>query len=186
MKIILGIGNIGDIYKDTRHNSGFQALDLFAEDMDLEFRKKDFKSTIAKGKAFGEDVLLLKPTTYVNLSGEALIAAKNFYKVDIDDIIVLVDDMDTEPGKIRLRLKGDAGGHNGLKSIITLLGTNQFKRIRIGIGKPTVGNIPDYVLSAPKDSLEYQAWKDGISKAAEALEYALKFNFEKAMCQYNR
>ena len=121
--------------------------------------------------------------------------AKNFFKVDVEDIIVLVDDMDTEPGHIRLRLKGEAGGHNGLKSIISLLGTNEFKRIRIGIGKPKVGSTPDYVLSAPRDSLEYQAWKDsvkhsingwGISKACEALEYSLKFNFEKAMSIYNR
>lgn len=186
MKIILGIGNIGDIYNDTRHNSGFQALDLFAEDAGLEFKKKDFKSTIAKGKFLGEDVLLLKPTTYVNLSGEALIQAKNFYKVDIEDIIILVDDMDTEPGHIRLRLKGSAGGHNGLKSIIAQLGTDEFKRIRIGIGKPTMQNTPDYVLSAPKDSLEYENWKDGISKACEALEYSLKFNFEKAMSIYNK
>ena len=186
MKIILGIGNIGDLYTDTRHNSGFQALDLFASDFGLSFTKKDFKSMIAKGKAFGEDVLLLKPTTYVNLSGEALIMAKNFFKVDVEDIIVLVDDMDTEPGHIRLRLKGEAGGHNGLKSIISLLGTNEFKRIRIGIGKPKVGSTPDYVLSAPRDSLEYQAWKDGISKACEALEYSFKFNFEKAMSIYNR
>lgn len=186
MKIILGIGNIGDIYADTRHNSGFQALDLLAEDFDLEFKKKDFKSLIAKGKIFDEDVLLMKPLTYVNLSGEALIQAKNFYKVDMDDIIVLVDDMDTDPGHIRLRVKGSAGGHNGLKSIISVLGGDNFKRIRIGVGKPTVGNVPDFVLSAPKDKETYHAWKDGISKATEALEYALKYNFEKAMSTYNK
>lgn len=187
MKIILGIGNIGDIYTDTRHNSGFQALDLIASDFGIEFKKKDFKSMIGKGKIFSEDVLLMKPLTYVNLSGDALIQAKNFYKVDVSDIYILVDDMDTEPGHIRLKLKGSAGGHNGLKSIISQLGTDQFKRIRIGIGKPTVGNTPDFVLSAPKDKVTYDAWKDGISKAAEAMEYALKFdNFEKAMSVYNK
>ena len=186
MKIVLGIGNIGDIYTDTRHNSGFQAIDLLAEDFDMEFRKGDFKSFIAKGKIFGEDVLLMKPLTYVNLSGEALIQAKNFYKVDVEDIIILVDDMDTDPGHIRLRVKGSAGGHNGLKSIISVLGGDNFKRIRIGIGKPSVGNTPDFVLSAPKDKETYQAWKDGISKAAEALEYALKYDFEKAMSKYNK
>jgi hypothetical protein len=186
VKIVLGIGNIGDIYTDTRHNSGFQAIDLLAEDFDMEFRKRDFKSFIAKGKIFGEDVLLMKPLTYVNLSGEALIQAKNFYKVDVEDIIILVDDMDTDPGHIRLRVKGSAGGHNGLKSIISVLGGDNFKRIRIGIGKPSVGNTPDFVLSAPKDKETYQAWKDGISKAAEALEYALKYDFEKAMSKYNK
>lgn len=186
MKIILGIGNVGDIYTDTRHNSGFQAIDLLAEDFDMEFKKKDFKSMIAKGKIFGEDVLLMKPLTYVNLSGEALILAKNFYKVSLEDIIILVDDMDTDPGKIRLRVKGSAGGHNGLKSIIQQLGTDAFKRIRIGIGKPELQNVPDFVLSSPKDPEVYKAWKDGISKATEALEYALKFNFEKAMSTYNK
>ena len=127
--------------------------------------------------------------TYVNLSGEALIAAKNFYKVDIDDIIILVDDMDTEPGNVRLKLKGSSAGHNGLKNIIQLLGTEQFRRIRIGIGRPAPSNnpnrIPDYVLSSARDPKEYEAWKDGISKAAEALEYTLKFGFEKAMTKYN-
>lgn len=186
MKIILGIGNIGDSYKDTRHNSGFQAIDLLASDFDMKFNKQDFKSFIAKGKIFDEDVLLMKPTTYVNLSGDALIMAKNFYKVDIDDIYVLVDDMDTEPGHIRLKLKGSAGGHNGLKSIIQALGTEEFKRIRIGIGKPEFKNVVDHVLSCPKDTVTYQAWKDGISKACEAMEYTLKYNFEKAMSTYNK
>lgn len=189
MKLILGIGNYGDIYKDTRHNSGFQAIDLVASDFNIDINKKDFKSLVGKGKIFNEDVLLLKPLTYVNLSGEALIAAKNFYKVDIEDIIILVDDMDTEPGNVRLKLKGSSAGHNGLKNIIQLLGTEQFRRIRIGIGRPAPSNnpnrIPDYVLSSARDPKEYEAWKDGISKAAEALEYTLKFGFEKAMTKYN-
>ena len=186
MELILGIGNYGDIYRDTRHNSGFQAIDLFAEDLGIEIRKKDFKSLVGKGKAFGKDVLLLKPLTYVNLSGEALIQAMNFYKIDKEDIIILVDDMDTDPGHIRLKLKGSAGGHNGLKSIIQVLGTDVFKRIRIGIGRPDIPNTADFVLSSPRDKDVYEAWKDGISKATEALEYALKFSFDMAMNLYNR
>jgi len=185
MKTILGIGNVGTIYEDTRHNSGFQAIDLIASDFSLEFRKQNFKAMIAKGKIFDEDVLLMKPTTYVNLSGDALILAKSFFKVDVSDILVLVDDMDTEPGHIRLREKGSSGGHNGLKSIIANLGTEEFPRIRIGIGKPDHPNVPDFVLSAPKDPVVYKAWKDGISKAAEAAEYALKYSFERAMNVYN-
>jgi PTH1 family peptidyl-tRNA hydrolase len=189
MKLILGIGNYGDIYKDTRHNSGFQAIDLVASDFNIDINKKTFKSLVGKGRIFNEDVLLVKPLTYVNLSGEALIAVKNFYKVDIDDIIILVDDMDTEPGNVRLKLKGSSAGHNGLKNIIQLLGTDQFRRIRIGIGRPAPSSnpnrIPDYVLSSARDADEYEAWKDGISKAAEALEYTLKFGFEKAMTKYN-
>lgn len=189
MKLILGIGNYGDLYEDTRHNSGFQAIDLIASDFNIDIRKKDFKSLYGKGKIFDEDVLLLKPLTYVNLSGEALIAAKNFYKVALSDIIVLVDDMDTEPGNVRLKKKGSSAGHNGLKNIISLLGTDEFDRIRIGIGRPQASNnpnrIPDWVLSAPKDREIYEAWKDGISKGAEALEYALKFGFDKAMTKFN-
>jgi PTH1 family peptidyl-tRNA hydrolase len=186
MKIILGIGNIGDIYVDTRHNSGFQALDLLADDFGITIGKHDFQSFIGKGKAFDQDILLMKPLTYVNLSGEALIEAKNFYKVDTSDIYVIIDDMDTDPGHIRLKLKGSAGGHNGLKSIIQVLGTDEFKRIRIGIGRSTIPNVPDFVLSAPKDPDVYKAWKDGISLAAEAMEYSLKNSFEKAMNIYNK
>lgn len=189
MKLILGIGNYGDEYADTRHNSGFQALDKVSEDFNIEIKKHDFKSLYGKGKIYDEDVILLKPLTYVNLSGEALIAAKNFYKIDTDDIIVLVDDMDTDPGNVRLKLKGSSAGHNGLKNIIQLLGTEQFKRIRIGIGRPAHSDSPDrivnWVLNHPDDKDVYKAWKDGIATAAEALEYSLKENFEKAMTKYN-
>ena len=184
MKLILGIGNYGDIYKDTRHNSGFQAVDLISEDFNIPIVKHDFKGLFGKGKIFDEDVLLLKPLTYVNLSGDSLIEAMRFYKIPEEDIIILVDDMDTEPGHIRLRVKGSAGGHNGLKSIINNLGNDNFKRIRIGIGKPE-HNVVDYVLGYPKDKDVYNAWKDGISKAAEACEYAIKNSFEKAMNNYN-
>lgn len=187
MKIILGIGNFGDIYLDTRHNSGFQAIDLISEDFDIPVERHQFQSFVGKGKIFGEDVLLMKPLTYVNLSGNALIEAKNFYKVDVEDIYILVDDMDTEPGHIRLKLKGSSAGHNGLKSIISVLGTEEFKRIRIGIGRHSGHDIPDYVLSAPKDPEEYSSWKDGINKAAMAMEYTLKYdNFEKAMTEFNK
>lgn len=185
MKLILGIGNFGALYEDTRHNSGFQALDLFSSDMDIPITRKEFKSYIGKGKAFDQDVLLMKPLTYVNLSGDALKEAMSFYKVPKEDIIIVVDDLDTAPGQIRLRLKGAAGGHNGLKSIISVLGSDEFKRIRIGIGRPNYHGLPNYVLSAPKDQEEYDAWKDGISKACSALEYSLKYSFEKAMNQFN-
>ncbi|MFA6861688.1 MAG: aminoacyl-tRNA hydrolase [Bacilli bacterium] len=184
MKLVLGIGNFGDLYLDTRHNSGFQAVDLLADDFNITIGKNQFDSFVGKGKAFDEDILLMKPNTYVNLSGNALIQAVNFYKIAVEDIIVIVDDMDLEPGYLKLKLKGSAGGHNGLKSIISVLGTEDFKRVRIGIGRPTY-SAPDFVLSAPKDPDVYKAWKDGISKAAEAVEYSLKNSFEKAMNIYN-
>lgn len=189
MKLVLGIGNYGDIYKDTRHNSGFQALDLISSDFEIPINRHDFKCLYGKGKMFDEDVILMKPLTYVNLSGEALIAVKNFFKIDTSDILIVVDDMDTEPGNVRLRKKGSAGGHNGLKSIIQVLGTEEFNRVRIGIGRPSTPSspdrIPDYVLSAPKDASEYNAWKDGISTGAAAVEYTMRYGFDKAMNKYN-
>lgn len=189
MKLILGIGNYGDEYQDTRHNSGYQAIDLIAKDFSIDIRKKDFKSVYGKGKIYSEDVLLLKPLTYVNLSGEALIAAKNFYKIPVEDILILVDDMDTAPGDVRLKKKGSSAGHNGLKNIIQHLGTEEFNRVKIGIGRPEKSSnpnrIPDFVLSAPYDMDIYDAWKDGIKSAAEAVEYSLQYGFEKAMTKYN-
>lgn len=184
MKLILGIGNYGDIYKDTRHNSGFQAIDLLADDFDIKINKKAFDALTYKGTILDNDVLLMKPLTYVNLSGKALIQAMNFYKLEKEDIIILVDDMDLDTGTIKLKEKGSSAGHNGLKSIISVLGSTEFKRIKIGISKPTF-NSADFVLSAPKDKDEYNKWKDGISKACEALEYSLKYSFEKAMNIYN-
>ena len=186
MKIILGIGNVGDIYTDTRHNSGFQALDLFASDFNIEIKKKDFKSMVGKGKAFGEDVLLMKPLTYVNLSGDALIMAKNFYKVDVSDIIILVDDMDTEPGHIRLKLKGSAGGHNGLKSIISQLGTDEFKRIRIGTGFDH-GNVPLYNVVLSKVKGENKTLVDASTDfvANELLSFLKDGDFDKLMRNVN-
>lgn len=188
MILILGIGNYGPIYEDTRHNSGFMAVDLISEDFDIPVTKHEFKGLTGKGKIFGEDVLLLKPLTFVNLSGESLIQAKNFYKIPVENIYVLVDDMDTDPGHIRLKFKGSSAGHNGLKSVISVLGSEQFKRIRIGIGRPDEPNSADFVLSAPKDPDLYKAWHDGISKAAEAMEYTLKChgNFNLAMNRYNQ
>lgn len=188
MKIILGIGNIGSEYEDTRHNSGFQAIDVISEDFHIDRGKKKFDSFVGKGNIYGEDVLLRKPTTYVNLSGNALIQAKNFFKVDTSDILILVDDRDTEPGSIRLRRKGAAGGHNGLKSIISVLGTDTFNRIRIGIGRPEIkhSDVADFVLSHPKDKEVYEKWKDGINKAAAAAEYCRKFSFDKARNRFNK
>ncbi len=186
MTLILGIGNFSALYEDTRHNSGFQALDLFSVDLDIPIEKKNFKSLCGKGIAFDEQVLLLKPQTYVNRSGLALKEAMQFYKIPKENIIILVDDLDTKPGHVRLRHKGAAGGHNGLKDIISVLGSEEFKRIRIGIGRPdNPAALVNYVLSAPRQEDEYHAWKDGISKACAALEYSLKYSFDLAMNKFN-
>lgn len=183
MKVILGIGNYGIEYDHTRHNAGFDAIDKFASDVGISINRSDFKSLYGYGSYNNEKLFLLKPQTYVNCSGDALRDVINFYKVDIKDIIILVDDMDTQVGKIRLRMKGAAGGHNGLKSIISCLKSEEFKRIRIGISKPT-NNIINYVLSKPKGEEEI-LFNRGKDLAAEALKYALDNTFDKAMSKYN-
>lgn len=156
MKLIVGLGNFEDKYLLTRHNAGFMAVDFFANEHSESFKAdKKLKSLIAKFKFRDEDVVLIKPTTYMNLSGDAVIAVMNFYKIDIKDILVIYDDIALDLGSVRFRASGSAGGHNGIKSIIKCLGTSAFDRLKIGIGPQT--NIPSeaYVLqNFTKDELE--------------------------------
>lgn len=148
MKLIVGLGNIGSEYEMTRHNVGFMAVDYFASKNNIIFKEnKSFKGYIASANIGGEKVIFLKPTTYMNLSGDSLILVKNYYKVDIKDILVINDDLDMPVGKVRFRAKGSAGGHNGLKSIIQNLGSEDFRRIKIGIDRSKVISVVDYVLS---------------------------------------
>lgn len=156
MKLIVGLGNIGKEYENTRHNVGFMAIDEFAHELNISFSEnKSFKGFIAEGRVGTEKVILLKPTTYMNLSGDSIILVKNFYKLDVSDIIVLNDDLDQPVGNLRYRAKGSAGGHNGLKSIIANLGTEEFQRIRIGIDRSKVIPVIDWVLGKfPKEDLE--------------------------------
>lgn len=156
MKLIVGLGNIGKEYESTRHNVGFMAIDKFADLVGASFHEeKQFKGFIAETRINGEKVILLKPTTYMNLSGDSLILVKKFYKIDLEDILVLNDDLDQPVGHIRYRAKGSAGGHNGLKSIIQNLGTEEFQRIRIGIDRSKVIAVVDWVLGKfSKEDLE--------------------------------
>lgn len=148
MKLIVGLGNIGEEYSKTRHNVGFMAIDYYASKHNIVFKEeKSMKGFIAKANINGEKVIFLKPTTYMNLSGDSLILVKNYYKIDIKDILVINDDLDMPVGKVRFRASGSAGGHNGLKSIITNLGTQDFRRIKIGIDRSKVISVVDYVLS---------------------------------------
>lgn len=128
MKIIIGLGNIGREYENTRHNAGFMAIDKLAQMLEMDFNQEKFSAYFAKKKIDGEDIILLKPTTYMNNSGIALRQCMDFYKVPSEDILVLYDDMDMPVGKLRLRQKGSAGGHNGIKSIISHIGTQEFDR----------------------------------------------------------
>ena len=183
MKLIVGLGNPGKKYEHTRHNMGFDVLDLFSDLASIDIDKESFKGLLGRGKLFNEDVILLKPQTYMNLSGESVQEVVHYFKIDLEDIIVIYDDMDILPGKIRLRPNGSSGGHKGIQSIIDNLGTDNIKRIRVGIGKPTYDTI-DYVLSKPSKE-EKEEIEEAIKEAAEALKIALKENFDIAMSRFN-
>lgn len=183
MFLIVGLGNPGKKYEKTRHNVGFMALDLFAEVAKIDIDRNDFKGLYGKGIIFDKEVILLKPQTFMNLSGEAVTAIVNFFKINVEDIIVIYDDMAIEPGHIRLREKGSSGGHKGIQNIIDLLGTNEIKRIRIGIGEPPFDAI-DFVLSKPVGD-EAIAINQAIEKAKDALVECLRNDFHHAMSKFN-
>ena len=184
MKLIVGLGNPGKKYEHTRHNMGFDTVDLFAELAKIDIDKEAFKGLVGRGKVFDEDVYLLKPQTFMNLSGESVREIVNYFKINIEDVIIIYDDMALEPGKIRLRASGSSGGHKGMQNIIDQLGTEEIKRIRIGIGESLDDTI-DYVLSKPLKE-ERPLIDEAIKNAVEALKEILKSNFEKAMTNFNR
>ena len=183
MKLIVGLGNPGKEYESTRHNCGFKAIEAYAEMAQVDFAREDFKGRYAKFKLDNEDIILFEPLTYMNLSGEAVQQIVSYFKISADDILVVYDDMAIKPGEIRLRLFGSSGGHNGIQNIIDHLGTQQIKRIRIGIGEPSFDPI-NFVLGKPTKE-EQPLVDEGIHKAALAIrEYLLK-DFNAAMCKYN-
>lgn len=183
MKLIVGLGNPGRKYEGTRHNMGFMAVDLFSEISCIDIDKEVFSGLLGRGKVFDEDVLLFKPTTYMNLSGTAVSQVVHYFKIDIEDIIVVFDDMALTPGNIRLRLNGSSGGQKGMQNIIDQLGTKEIKRIRIGIGEPTYDTV-DYVLGKPSKE-EKPLIDEAIENAANAIKEALKSGFDKAMNRFN-
>ncbi len=185
MYIIVGLGNPGSKYEFTRHNMGFLILDRFAKEHGININMKKHKALIGKGTVHGEKVLLMKPQTYMNLSGDAVADALNFYKEDVENIIVVYDDVDLITGLIRIRERGSAGGHNGIKNIIARIGTNEFKRVRAGVGlKPPFMDLADYVLqNFAKDDLEQV--KEGIEKSSAALDEILSSGMVKAMNKFN-
>ena len=137
MKLIVGLGNPGKKYEKTRHNMGFLCIDNFADQAKIDFDKEGFKGIYGRGNVFGNEIILLKPTTFMNLSGESVYAIVSYFKINIDDIIVIYDDMALKPGSVRLREKGSSGGQKGIQNIIDLLKTDEIKRIRIGTGEPS-------------------------------------------------
>lgn len=185
MKLIVGLGNPGKEYEMTRHNSGFCVLDAIAKDCNVDIAQKKFKAFIANTNIGGEKVILMKPQTYMNLSGEAVQEAMNFYKLTPKDILVIYDDLDLPVGKIRLRAQGSAGGQNGMKNIIRHIGTQEFDRIRVGIGKDARIPVVDWVLGKiRKDELD--DYNKAIELARDAAIYSCTHTFIDTMSQFNR
>lgn len=183
MKVIVGLGNPGRKYSDTRHNIGFRVLDEIARRSSIEKEESRFDAIIGHIRISGEKVLLVKPLTYMNLSGKAVQPLMRWFKLDLSDLIVIYDDMDLPPGTLRLRAQGGSGGHKGMASIIERLGSQEFARIRIGIGRPDNEAI-DWVLG--KFSLTEQKLMEGvIGQAAAAVECWVKQGIERAMNEYN-
>ena len=145
MYIIAGLGNPGNRYEHTRHNAGFEVIDILADRMGICVDEKKHKALCGRGALEGQKVILIKPQTFMNLSGESLRAAADFYKVEPENIIIVYDDVSLEPGQLRIRGKGSAGGHNGIKNIISHLGTQEFPRVKVGVGeKPKEMDLADY------------------------------------------
>ena len=185
--IIAGLGNPGKKYEKTRHNCGYEVIDILADRYGIDVRQAKFKSLAGTGMIEGQKVLLLKPVTYMNLSGEALREACDFFKADPDsELIVICDDVSMAAGQIRIRTKGSAGGHNGLKSIISHLGTDGFTRIKVGVGeKPTGMDLADYVLGHFPFS-EQADMIDAFERASRAAAALLTQEPSQVMSIYNK
>ena len=187
MYLIVGLGNPGMKYDATKHNMGFKVIDELVETYGIPSSGTSLKGMYGKGMIGGEKVILIKPMTYMNNSGECVRAFVDYYKVDPEEeMIIIYDDITLEPGSIRIRKKGSAGGHNGIKSIIAHLGTEKFKRIRVGVGeKPKNWDLADCVRSPFKPE-EKDAVREGIEKAAKAVEVILTDGADAAMNRYNK
>ncbi|CAM3959352.1 aminoacyl-tRNA hydrolase [Cohnella lubricantis] len=186
MRWIVGLGNPGPAYESTRHNAGFMVVDELAKRWNVSVTPNSkCKGLMGEARIQGEKVALLKPMTFMNLSGESVRGFMDFYKARLEDMIVVYDDLDTETGRIRLRYQGSAGGHNGIKSIIQHVGTQTFNRVRMGISRPKPGvQIVDYVLGTfPKG--EQPEVRRMVEEACDAIEFALSHPFEETMAKYN-
>lgn len=186
MYLIVGLGNPESDYAKTRHNMGFNVINKLSEKYGIEVTKNKFKALYGQGIIEGEKVILVKPQTFMNLSGEAVVEFVNFFKIPEENLIVIYDDFDTEPGKIRIRKFGTAGTHNGMKSIIGILKTEKFPRVRIGIGKPTDEHIDmiTHVIGFVSEE-ERKVLEEGVKKGAEAVSEIMKNGIDSAMNKYN-
>lgn len=186
MYIIAGLGNPGKQYAQTRHNVGFDTIDILADKYNISVDTKKHKALCGKGMIEGQKVVLAKPQTFMNLSGESVRELVDFYKIDPEEeLIVIYDDISLEPGKIRIRKKGSAGGHNGIKNIIAQLGTQNFQRIKVGVGeKPKGWDLADYVLGHFSQE-DRGLVDDALKRAAGAVELMVQGEVDQAMNQFN-
>lgn len=186
MYLIVGLGNPGKQYENTRHNVGFDAIDRLVDEHQIAASGKQHKAMYGKGVIQGQKVILAKPLTYMNLSGESVREMVDYYKIDPEEeLIVIYDDISLEPGKLRIRKKGSAGGHNGIKNIIAQLGTQNFQRIKIGVGeKPKGWDLADYVLGhfAKEDRSQVD---EALKQAVKAVELMVQGEVDQAMNLYN-
>lgn len=184
--MIVGLGNPGKEYENTRHNAGFMAVDKIAEKNHTDVKRIKFKGLVGECRIAGKRVLLLKPSTFMNLSGQAVQEAMNFYKLSPEQVLVMFDDINLEPGKLRIRRKGSDGGHNGMKNIIYLTGSDKFTRIKIGVGqKPHPDyNLADWVLSK-FSAQDLKALSSAMDNAAAAAELIIKGETDRAMNLFN-
>lgn len=186
MYIIAGLGNPESKYKNTRHNIGFDVIDAISEKYNIAVNSGKFKSFCGNGLINGQKVVLLKPLTFMNLSGEAIKEAVDFYKIEPQNVVVFSDDINLGVGGIRIRKSGSAGGHNGLKNIIKMLGTEEFPRIRMGVGqKPEGYDLADYVLGH-FDAVERKQMDESIQIAMEGLDLILAGDIDRAMSTCNK
>ena len=184
--LVVGLGNVGDQYEGTRHNVGFRVVDELAERAGVPVQKLKYRALTNTAEVGGEKVLLMKPVTFMNLSGEAVRPAADFYKIDPDHVLVISDDVSLPVGKLRVRRSGSAGGHNGLKDIIRHLGTDQFPRVKVGVGeKPHPDyDMADWVLGKFQGE-DKKIIDQAVEKAADAVELLLRQGVDKAMSRFN-
>lgn len=184
MKIIAGLGNPGKEYENTKHNVGFLTIDILAEKYDIKVNKIKFKGLVGEGMIGTEKVILVKPQTYMNLSGQCIREIVAFYKLDMEDLVVIYDDIDLPMGNLRIRKKGSAGTHNGMRSIIYDLQDDGFPRVRVGIGGERKGDLANYVISGFSGD-DRKLIEEAIVKAADAVTCLVEDGIDRAMVDYN-
>lgn len=185
MKLIVGLGNPGKKYENTRHNTGFAVIDRTLAKLNVELDKNKFNADYTMINRNGEKIYILKPLTYMNLSGEAVVPFMKYFGIEPEDLVVVHDDLDLPVGKIRLRQSGSCGGQNGMRNIIDLLGDSNIKRIRVGIGKDPLIPVGDYVLGKTKKE-DLEVYNQALDKASDALIYWLDHDdFSKVMSNFN-